>query len=314
MMNLSSRIRPRSQRSVSIGLLLVFMLTAGAKTSHAFVAPSSFPSRPSSSTSSSPSIDTRRFNFFKEAFDRAFENDRNLASDKRKGQYDAPGEEYDDPSPNSGTLTETQKAFRQKMRLDDPSSGKSSSGVTPQMLAGTVWELDLYLAGVPERDPSNDLYGSRVNISSRDKETGLALPSAPSTTLTIELCEDGACRASTSSFTSGKKDGEWKLSDDGKVLRFSIDTVGYTRRVETKGSIQKIYWTDEAEKTVQTSTTYSIPPGFVYGDVPVMVGRKIGTFDVGGAGVLRLEQSSGLFGIASRMVACGKFVATQKQE
>lgn len=197
------------------------------------------------------------------------------------------------------------------MRLDAP---LGSNGITPQMLVGTSWILDLYLAGVPERDPSNDLYGSKVNISSRDKQTGLALPSSPSASLTMELRNDGVCKASSSSFTSGENDGQWKLSEDGKVLRFSIDTLGYTRRVETKGSIQKIYWSDEAEKTIQTSTTYSIPPGFVYGDISIVPGRKVGTFSVGDSGVLRLEQSSGLFGIASRMVACGKFVATTKQE
>jgi hypothetical protein len=298
-------------------------LISVANVAHAFVPPASSVSlslalsSPSSSSpppSSPSSYGTRRFNFFKDAFDRAFENDRNLAADKRKGQYDAPGQEYDDPDRTAavGTLTATQRAFREKMQLDtSPSSG--SVGVRSQMLVDTAWALDLYLAGVPERDPSNDLFGSRVNISSRDKETGLSLPSTPSASLTIELLEDGICKASSSGFTSGKKDGQWKLSDDGNVLRFSIDTVGYTRRVETKGSIQKIYWTDEKEKTVQTSTTYSIPPGFVYGDISIFPGRSVGTVGVADSGVLRLEQSAGLLGIASRMVACGKFTATKKE-
>jgi hypothetical protein len=303
-------------------------ITPSASTSSLVLSSSPYPPMMASSSWSSSTycyyyrhrLDTRRYNFFQDAFNKAFENDRNLAADKRKGQYDAPGEEFDDPSANVGTLTETQIAFRQKMRMGEgstvgsaPSSSSSGKGgnVISQMLTGTVWTLDLFLSGVPERDPSNDLYGSKVNISSRDKETGLALPSAPSTTLRIELQDGGVCRASSSSFTSGTTDGEWKLSDDGKVLRFSIDTIGYTRRVDTKGSIQKIYWTDEAEKSVQTSTTYSIPPGFVYGDIPVIAGRRVGTLNVGDSGVLRLEKSSGLFGIASKMVACGKFVATR---
>jgi hypothetical protein len=84
--------------------------------------------------------------------------------------------------------------------------------------------------------------------------------------------------------------------------------------VETKGSIQKIYWTDEEEKTIQTTTTYQIPPGFVYGDIQVTPGRQPGTFTVGDSGILRVEQSSGLFGIASRMIACGKFVAKRNEE
>ena len=41
--------------------------------------------------------------------------------------------------------------------------------MAPELVTGTSWVLDLYLSGVPERDPSNDLYGSKVNISSRDQ-------------------------------------------------------------------------------------------------------------------------------------------------
>jgi hypothetical protein len=247
------------------------------------------------------------YNFFKKALDNAFTNDRNLSNDKSKGQYDAPGEEFDEPNPNVGTLTETQKKWRDSQLL-------RKDGISEQMIVGTSWTLDLFLAGVPDKDPSNDLYGSKINISSRDRQTGLALPEQPSATLTIEFLEDGQCTASESSFTSGVDNGEWKLSEDGKILRFSMNTLGYTRTVETKGSIQKIYWTDEEEKTIQTTTTYQIPPGFVYGDIQVTPGRQPGTFTVGDSGILRVEQSSGLFGIASRMIACGKFVAKRNEE
>lgn len=243
---------------------------------------------------------TKRYNFFKDMIEQAFDNDRSLSSDKASGQYDAPGEEYDDPVSRYELLTETQKKWRQTQIGDD---------VTPEFVTGAKLKLDLYLSGVPERDPSNDLYGSKVNISSRDKETGLSLPSVPSCTLTIKLLENGVCRASESGFTSGENDGEWKLSEDGKILRFSLETVEYTRMVETKGSIQKIYWTDEDEKTVQTTSTYFIPPGFVYGDVAVSAGRQPGTFELGDTGALRIEQSTGLFGVSSKMVSCGKFDA-----
>eukprot|EP00980_Cylindrotheca_fusiformis_P007951 scaffold1697_cov120-Cylindrotheca_fusiformis.AAC.33 len=243
---------------------------------------------------------TRRFNFFKDLVDAAFENDRSLSKDKTKGQYDAPGEEFEDNTGQYAALTETQQKWREKQFRND---------ITPEMVAGTSWTLDLYLSGVPERDPSNDLYGSKVNISSRDRQTGLSLPSSPSATITVDFLENGICRSSESGFTSGEKDGEWKLSEDGKILRFSFDSLGYTRTVETKGSIQKVYWTDEEEKRIKTSSSYSIPPGWVYGDVELSVGRQPGTFELGNSGVLRIEQASGLFGISSTMSSCGKFEA-----
>ncbi len=246
-------------------------------------------------------IPTRRYNLFKNLIEKAFENDGNLSSDKGKGQYDAPGDEFIESRP-SNELTETQRKWRETQLRND---------ITPALITGSKCFVDLFLSGVPERDPSNDLYGSKVNISSRDRETGLSLPATPSTRIRVEFLENGICRTSQSEFTSGETDGQWKLSDDGKVLRFSIDTLGYTRRVETKGSIQKIYWTDEEEKSIQTQTSYSIPPGLVYGDVEVTAGRKPGVFDFGKSGVLRFEKSSGLFGVSSKLVACGKFEIQQ---
>jgi hypothetical protein len=56
---------------------------------------------------------TRRYSFFKNMIGQAFENDRNLASDKSKGQYDAPGEEFEDTSSRNEPLTETQQKWRQ---------------------------------------------------------------------------------------------------------------------------------------------------------------------------------------------------------
>jgi hypothetical protein len=242
-------------------------------------------------------VQTRRYNMFKDMIDKAFQNDGNLSPDKRQGQYDGPGEEFIESGPAS-ELTETQKKWRETQLGND---------VTPTLLSGKKVSVDFFLAGVPERDPSNDLYGSKVNISARDRETGLSLPSAPSTTITIEFLENGICRASESEFTSGENDGEWKLSDEGKMLRFSIDTLGYTRTVETQGSIQNVYWSKEDEKSIRTQTSYSIPAGYVYGDIEVVPGRKPGTFDFGGSGVLRLEKSAGLFGVSSQLVACGRF-------
>jgi len=272
-----------------------------------------FPSASALLSTSSSSSNTRCYNFLKDAFNNAFSNDRDLSADIRKGQYDDifTGEEYVDTSANNAAeegLTDVQKKWRQTQLLDN---NNNINNINSDMIAGTSSTLGIYLAGVSERDPSSDLYGSRVNISSRDKETGLSLPSTPSVYVQVDFLDDGICKVSESSFTTGNTNGKWKLFDNDKVLRFSIDTLGYTRTVETKGSISKVFWTDEEEKTTQTSTTYFIPPGPVYGDIQIIPGRKIRTFDLGKEGVLRLEKSSGLFGAASKMVPCGKFVATR---
>ena len=258
------------------------------------------PKHPSHVERSTPTIETCRYNFFKDMIDGAFENDRSLSGDKTKGQYDAPGEEFEERNAQFAELTATQQKWRETQQRND---------VTPEMVTGTSWTLDLYLSGVPERDPSNDLYGSRVNISSRDRQTGLNLPGVPSTSVTVTFLEEGVCRVSESGFTSGEMDGEWKLSEDGKILRFSMDSLGYTRTVQTKGSIQNVYWTEEEEKPIQTSSTYSIPPGLVYGDVELTASRNPGTFDMGSDGVLRIEKEAGLFGISSQLKTCGKFEA-----
>ena len=243
---------------------------------------------------------TRRYNFFKDMLGQAFENDQSLSTDKSKGQYDEPGEEYIDQSQQVSKLTETQRLWRQKNMQND---------ILPEMIENKSWKIELYLSGVPDRDPSNDLFGSKVNISSRDKETGLALPDVPSTSLSVEFLEGGVCRASKSDFTPGEIDGQWKLSDDGKVMRFSFDSVGYIRSVQTKGSIQKIYWSKEDEVTKQTSSTYSIPAGWVYADIEVSAGRQPGTFEVADDGILRIEKAAGLLGAGSKMFPCGKFKA-----
>ena len=243
---------------------------------------------------------SRRYNFFKDLLDQAFENDQSLSRDKRKGQYDEPGEEFVDKSREVSKLTETQRRWRERNFQND---------VIPEMIDNTSWNVALYLSGVPDRDPSNDLFGSKVNISSRDKTTGLALPDEASASLTIEFLEGGVCRASKSDFTEGERDGQWKLSDDGKMIRFSFDCVGYVRSVQTKGSIQKIYWSKEDEVTRQTSSSYTIPAGFVYADIEVSAGRQPGTIEVADDGVLRIEKEVGLLGAGSKMVPCGRFKA-----
>jgi len=239
---------------------------------------------------------THSMSFFKDLLSSAFENDRSLSSDKTKQQYDGP---YDEESQYNAP-TQTQQRWRESIT--------ASSNVNEQLLENTKWNLDLFLAGVASKDPSNDLYGSKVNISSRDQTTGLNLPSEPSVSVEIELLPNGVCKTQESSFTTGAVDGQWKLSDDGTMIRFSMDVVGYSRTVQTKGSITKVYWSKEEEKTTETSSTYSIPAGFLYADASLQTGSQPGVIDMKD-GVLRVEKTMGLLGAGSKMVPCGGFEA-----
>lgn len=241
-------------------------------------------------------------NFFKDLLDGAFENDPTISKqDRVKGQLESINPK---PQTRPVAMTEVQQAWRERQM--------GSAVTTKQLLVGSSWSLDLFLAGVPNKDPSNDLYGSRTNISSRDRSSGLDIPTEPTLSLTVEFLDNQQCRVSESPFTTGKVLGEWRLSEDGGMLRFSMDSLGYSRTIKTTGSIENVFWTDEPEKSVQTSTTYSIPPGFVYGDIAVGTGNRPGIIQAQDDGILRVEQKMGLLGAASKLVPCGKFAAAQK--
>ncbi len=240
---------------------------------------------------------------FKDLLSSAFENDRSLSNvDIRDGQLDdKTDEELEFQQKNAQTLTSTQQQWRQTML---------SGGVTAQDVANT-YTLDLFLTGVPNKDPSNDLFGGKTNIISRDRDVGLTLPETP-TVSNVKLqfsSEDNSVQVledDTGFCQTGSTTGEYKLSDDMKQIRFRIPVTGYTRTIETKGTISKVYWSKEEEKKTQTSTTYSIPEGWLYGEAeltPVSPGRTIGWNDC----VLKIEQSVGLLGVSSKMVPVGKF-------
>jgi len=172
-----------------------------------------------------------RHGFFKDMLDKAFENDSNLPQDdKRTGQLDDSSSEDEDfggiigrdvssfPSSSSSrrTLTETQQKWRRLQMSSIP------------RLENSAVEMDLFLTGVPNKDPSNDLFGSRVNVSSRDRRVGLAVPDQPTvSSVRVEFSKDNKCRcvtdsAFTSSASSEDESGDWRLSDDGKQVRFRI--------------------------------------------------------------------------------------------
>ena len=255
----------------------------------------------------------------------AFENDSSLSQeDKLKGGIEGPGDNDNNSNNNTPqrTLTSTQQAWRQKVGMDPPQK------VTPELLSET--ELDLFLTGIPNKDPSNDLFASKVNISSRDRQIGLALPETPTVSqLRVNFSPDGTCRLWTSSSSDNDDDGstaaafvdtetpgDWRLSDDGQEIRFRFRVTGYTRRIETTGTIQKIYWSQQDEVQTATSTEYTVPAGWLYAEAPVGVvttttgnQRRHATVDWSKGGLLKVEQTVGLLGAASKMIPCGKFTA-----
>jgi hypothetical protein len=268
----------------------------------------------------------------------AFDNDPRFAEaeSKRKGQIDAGFEDDEEES--------MRRRRRAATTLVQEQWRNTQLRVTPELVANTKWTLDLYLAGVPSRDPSNDLFASRENISNRDRALGIQIPDTPTLRVELTMNANQECHVSSSEFTTDAVPGQWKLSDDGKQLRFSIQTLGYSRTVETKGSIQNIYgiaWkrdrsyettatygggdgsstttsrqqTEASQPPVSpnpTSFVYSIPPGWIYADVQVVRVTNKNTLQmVTDTGVLRVEQPRGWIG--SAMVPCGKFTATLVQ-
>jgi len=265
--------------------------------------------------------------FFDDLFKDAFSNDENLSSDKVAGQLEYEGDSENDDfltRASSSQQTEVQKkwlASQQKAKERQQQLQQQQGGVrgvkgapvNPDILMGTTWVLNLYLAGVPDRDPSNDLYGSRVNISNRDKTLGLGanVPEKPSVSLQLSFEENGVCSVESTEFTSGMP-GEYKLSDDNKFIRFSVDCLGFQRVVTTKGTITKVFWSEDEDDVTKTSSTYTIPEGFIFADTSIGYGKP-GELVMGSAqkidGVLRLEQKMGILGASTRLVPCGKFSA-----
>jgi hypothetical protein len=190
--------------------------------------------------------------------------------------------------------------------------------LTTEKLIGTKWTLSLYLSGIPQRDPSSNLYGANTNISTRNKDArnaglplGATLPEEPSVMVQVELLEDGTAKVEETEFTTGAS-GQWLLSPNGRSVRISLDCTGYSRTIKTKGTIQKVYWSDgENEVTTKTSSEYSIPPGLVYAEVGVGYGRPgellmVGSDGSTDLGILTVERTMGLLGASSRMEICGK--------
>lgn len=293
--------------------------------------------------------------FLDNLFKDAFSNDPNLSRDGVKGSIEGPVDEnnFGLTAGRQPEQTEVQKRWiesqlqqqqlesqqRRQQAVTTPSLVKAAKGapLTTQVLSGTSWELSLFLTGVPDKDPSNDLYGSRSNVSVRDRQLGLgaSLPNDPTARVQIQLLKDGEvaiCGSATGG--EGAEDecsvdevcstdipGRWKLSEDGKTIRIGIPIRGYRRTVTTTGTIQKVFWSKGEPATSKTSSTYSIPEGFVYGDISVGYGDEPGKIimmdeksisaatgmKVIPGGLLRVEKTTGVFGASSTLLPCGRF-------
>lgn len=288
-------VRQMMMQSKLLQTIIVVLLHASpSMTLTGFVFHSKYPPSPKMTT---------RIALFKDLFGQAFENDPSLSKENvRDGMLDA-ADTDEEVTVSSQTLTRTQIEWRRKML--------SKGGVSNEDLIGTVACFDLYLTGIPNKDPSNDLFGSKTNISSRDREVGQVLPTTPSVSaVRVKFAADQVCEVleDSSGFVNVDSKGDWRLSDDGEQIRFRFKVNGFTRTIETKGTIQKVYWSNEEEKSTRTQTVYSIPEGWLYGE---------GNLKLNGAGkpmqwnegVLKVEQSTGLLGVSTKMIPCGKFTS-----
>ena len=77
-----------------------------------------------------------------------------------------------------------------------------------------------------------------------------------------------------------------------------------------KAASPRCFGAKKKRKRLQTSSTYSIPAGFIYCDATIENGSKPGVIGMKD-GVLRVEKTMGLLGAASKMIPCGGFEAKQ---
>ena len=267
-----------------------------------------------------------QMNFFKDLIGSAFENDPNLSSDKSQNQLEGPNDDFQVVSSNLKTDVQKKWLESQAARPRVADTGRGAP-MNPDLLPNTTWKLSLYLTGIPNFDPSNSLYGSKVNISTR-RDSNMAkegfaigadvLPDEPSVEVQMTLLAGGKCQVEEGAFTTSAM-GEWQLSEDGRRIRFSIECTGYQRTVTTKGTIQNVYWSDREEAERKSSATYEIKPGTIFGEARVAYGAKPGLYAIGQdegntssdapGGLLQVEEAQGIFGVSSKLTACGKFAA-----
>jgi len=331
-------------------ILISFILSCSLSCVDGFQASSSSSTRARTTTTTS----SIAMGFFDDLMKDAFSNDPSLAKDGVKGSIEGPGDELNESfglnlQQQQPQQTEVQKRWleaQQRQKAQQQKEVQQEQGgqpilvqaakgapLTTEVLVNTNWVLSLYLTGVPDRDPSNDLYGSKTNVSVRDRQlgAGVSLPQEPTARVRIELLDGGAVTIlgsltgtdddesidDSSQVCSTDTPGQWKLSADGKTIRIGLPFRGFRRTVTTTGTIQKVFWSQGEPTTSKTSSTYSIPEGFVYGDIGVGYGVKPGMLEMIDekatgmefvpGGLLRVEKKIGMLGASSKLLPCGKF-------
>ena len=146
------------------------------------------------------------------------------------------------------------------------STAQKSPQQTPTVeLQGTEWALSLNLIGIPNSDPSSDLYGPKRRIQDALEGTELRI--------SVTLESDASCTLSASEFTgSSPISGKWQVDQQqgGATLALSFECQGFARKFVTKGSLQSVFGGEETERT---SSSYRIPSGVCLLRAPLKISQ-----------------------------------------
>lgn len=166
------------------------------------------------------------------------------------------------------------KAFENDPDLTDGDSRKAvfNPKARPELLAGSSWELEMKLAGIPSTDPSSDLFAPKVRATEGFDTGGSEL------FMTVAFLENGDLEISDNEFVRGNS-GKWQMQTANEMITISFENVGFERTFVTKGSLQSVFG---GADTSRTSSAYSIPAG------PCVLQAKITLTPTG-----RLEFSNG---------------------
>lgn len=123
---------------------------------------------------------------------------------------------------------------------------KMGRNVNLSFLINTSWNISLSFTGIPQKDPTSDLFASRP-----DSRVAVS-------NIYITFKEDNLLQLEHHEFLVQDVPGKWALDPDGITLALSLPAVGFERTVKTVGAITSIYGGND---TSQTSSTYFVPSG-----------------------------------------------------
>lgn len=195
-------------------------------------------------------------------------------------------------------------AFKGAFANDDEYARPAAAAVEAGPAAEGCWAVELRLVGIPQKDPSNDLFGPRVKIT--DRERGLSAEEVSATVL-LTGGDASVVDASAPLFADDGGAGAYAIAKDGR-LSVRLACAGFTRTFTTTGSLQSVFGGDS---TSRTSSVYAVPEG------PLLLTGSIETLSNGqrfvrGGDVSCVEaRATGLFGAGGvRTSVAGTFSAT----